>query len=90
MNMYWLSRQAWFGDLIVIKREEKSILKCKDFTVERQFLCNIKNNDTSINKGNQNHLNSSRNYLNNNIGNQEIKETQKTAVLAMRMYFGKY
>jgi hypothetical protein len=33
--------------------------------------------------------NSSRNYLKNTTGNHEIKELQKTAILALQIKFGK-
>lgn len=73
-----------------MKGEDNNILKCKDLTVEWQFIFNIKSDVISIIiRAKKIISNTSRNYLNNTSGNHEIKALQKITILALPTLFGR-
>jgi glycosylphosphatidylinositol transamidase (GPIT) subunit GPI8 len=71
------------GDRSVIKNEAEEILKYKDLTTEIQHMWNVKTNVIPVIIGATGTISKSfRKYLSNVLGNHEVKELQKTAILS--------
>jgi hypothetical protein len=78
-----LSDIAIPGDRNVIKKEAEKILKYKDLTIEIQRMWNVKTKVTPVITGATGTVSKSfRKYLSSVPGKHDIKELQKTAVLA--------
>jgi len=70
------------GDRNVIKKEAKKILKYKDLTIETQRMWNAKTKVIPVIIGATGTISKSfRKYVSNILGNHEVKELQKTAIL---------
>jgi hypothetical protein len=70
------------GDRNVIKREAEKILKYKDLTIEIQGMWNVKTKVIPVIIGTTGTISKSfRKYMSNILGNHEVKELQKTAIL---------
>jgi len=79
------------GDRNVIKEEAENILKYKDLTIEIECMWNVKAKVIPVIIGANGTISKSfRKYLSNIPEKHEVKELQKTAVLALHTYFGKY
>ena len=79
------------GDRNVIKKEAEKILKYKDLTIEIQCMWNVKTKVIPVIIGATGTISKSfRKYASNIPGNHEVKEIQKTAILALHTYFGRY
>jgi hypothetical protein len=75
----------------VIEKEAEKILKYKDLTTEIQRMWNVKTNVIPAIIGATGTISKSfRKYLRNITGMHEVKELQKTAILALHTYCGKY
>jgi len=75
----------------VIKKEAEKILKYKDLTIEIQLMWNVKTKVIQVIIGATRTISKSfRQYMSNIPGNHEVKELQKTAILALHTHFGKY
>jgi hypothetical protein len=70
------------GDRNVIKKEAEKILKYKVLTIEIQSMWNVKTRVIPVIIGATGNISkSSRKYVSNIPGNQEVRELQKTAIL---------
>jgi hypothetical protein len=70
-------------DRNVIKKEAEKILKYKDLTIERQRTWDVKTKVIPVIIGATETISKSfRKYVSNIPGNYEVKELQKTAILA--------
>jgi hypothetical protein len=70
------------GDRNVIKKETENILKYKDLTTEIQRMWNVKARVTPVVIGATGTISKSfRKYVSNVLGNHDVKELQKTAIL---------
>jgi hypothetical protein len=70
------------GDRNVIKKEIEKIVKYKDFTIEIQRMWNVKTKVIPVIIGATGTITKSfRKYVSNILGNYEVKELQKTAIL---------
>jgi hypothetical protein len=70
------------GDRNVIKKEAEKILKYKDLITEIQRMWNIKTKVTPVITGASGTISKSfRKYLSSVLGQHDIKELQKTAVM---------
>jgi len=86
-----LTEVAISGDTNVIKKETEKILKHKDLTIEMQRMWNVKTTVIPVIIGATGTISKSfRKYVGNIPGKHEVKELQKTAILALHTYFGKY
>jgi hypothetical protein len=66
-------------------------LKYKDLTIEIQRMWNLKTNVIPVIIGATGTISKAfRKYLSNVPGNHEVKELQKTAILALHTYCGKH
>jgi len=75
----------------VIKKEADKILKYIDLTIEIQRMWNVKTKVIPVIIGATGTISKSlRIYVSNIPGKHEVKELQKTAILALHTYFGKY
>jgi hypothetical protein len=71
------------GDRNVIKKEAEKILKYKDLTTEIQRMCNVKTRVIPVLIGATGTVcRSFRKYVSDIPGNDDVKELQKTAILA--------
>ena len=78
------------GDRNVIKKEAEKILKYKDLTIEIQRMCKVKTRVIPEIIGATGTISKSfRKYISNITGNHEVRELQKTAILALHTYFRK-
>ena len=81
------------GDRNVMKREAEKIVKYeyKDLTIQIQRMWTVKTKVIPTIIGATGTISKSfRKYLSNIPGKHEIKELQKTALLALHTYCGKY
>jgi len=79
------------GDRNVIKKEAENTLKYKDLTIEIQRMWNVKTKVVPVIIGATGTISKSfRKYVSNVPGKHEVKELQKTAILALHTYFRKY
>jgi hypothetical protein len=70
------------GDRNVIKKEAEKILKYKDHTIEIQRMWNVKTMVITVIIGATGTISKSfRKYVSTILGNHEVEELQKTAVL---------
>jgi hypothetical protein len=70
------------GDINLIKKEAKKILKYKELTTEIQHMWNVKTKVIPVIIGATGTISKSfRKYVSNIPGNHEVKELQKTAIL---------
>ena len=70
------------GDINVIKKEAEKILKYKDLTLEIQRMWKVKTRVIPVIIGATGTVSKSfRKYISNILGNHEVKELQKTAIL---------
>jgi hypothetical protein len=78
------------GDRNVIKKEAKKILKYKNLTIKIQRMWNVKTKVIPVIIGATGTISKLfRKYVSNIPGNHEVKELQKTAILALHTYCGK-
>ena len=71
------------GDRNVIKKQAEKILKYKNLTIELQRMWNVKTKVIPAIIGATGTISKSfRKYVSNIPGNHEVKELQKTAILA--------
>jgi len=79
---YMLIDVAISGDRNVIKKEAEKILKYKDLTTEIQRMWNVRTKMIpDITVATETISKSFRKYVSNILGNHEVKELQKTAIL---------
>ena len=77
--------------IIIIIKEAEKILKYKDLTIEIQCMWTVKTKVIPVIIGATGTISKTfRKYVSNVPGNHEVKELQKTAILALHTYFGKY
>jgi hypothetical protein len=70
------------GDRNVIKKEAEKVLKYKDLTIEIQRMWNVKAKVIPVIIGATGTVSKTfRKYVSNILGNHEVKELQKTAIL---------
>jgi hypothetical protein len=73
---------AFSGDRNVIKKEAEKIFKYEDLTIEKQRMWNVKTMVIPVIIGATGTISKSfRKYVSNILGNHEVKELQKTAIL---------
>ena len=78
------------GDRNVIKKEAEKILKYKDLTTEIQRMWKVKTRVIPVIIGATETISKSfRKYVSNILGNHEVKELQKTAILGTAHVFRK-
>ena len=71
------------GDRNVIQKEAEKILKYKDLTIEIQRMWNVETKVNPVIIGATGTISKSfRKYVSNIPGNHEVKELQKTTILA--------
>jgi hypothetical protein len=74
----------------MIKKEAEKILKYKDLTIEIQRMWNVKTSVIPAIIGPTGTISKSfRKYVSYIPGNHDVKELQKTAILALHTSFGK-
>jgi hypothetical protein len=71
-------------DRNVIKKEAEEILKCRDLTIETEYMWNVKTNVIPVITGATETISkSSKKYLSNVLGKHEFKKLQKTAIISI-------
>ena len=73
----------------MINKDAERILKCEDLTAEIQRIWNVRTKMIPVITGATGTISKSfRKYLSNIPGKHDIKELQKTAILALHTYCG--